>query len=175
MKLYHGTSVENLISILQGDKNYTRNWIESDPTMMYFYPATDHKSNDIDRARSSACICAAIHKSAHNRIAIIEIDIADDIVELDSSVELCFNDTVCISYEEFYKYLQSNTIHIRYYPYKPQFRSMYLYNAYHNCCTMCWDSIKDQVVDREIVEKECDRLYEETGEYENHFKEYLDD
>ena len=169
MKVYHGTSFENLRNMFEG-KESPKNWRVSNNDVIYVYA---NGKRDMERAFDSAVMCAAIQKSNYVVVVVLEFDVDEDKLSIDKSDGMdCIDKTRwCISQEDF-KDLFPN-VNIHYFEYNPELRWMYLYNLYHSCCCLDWDLAKYQVVDyREIVDK-CDEWYNENHEYEWHFIDQL--
>lgn len=175
MKVYHGTSYENYLSIMEGKPvtENNRNWSVSRSGFIYLYGDDKRDSSCLESAYDNAILCAAIHKSEYKKVVVIELDIDEgelQVAESDDFINLFHNEWY-IEYDEFIKRLKEAKIH--YYRYIPEKRWMYLYNLYHSACCLNWNYAKDYVVDVDDVTSQCDKWYEENNEYEWHFRDEI--
>ena len=104
---------------------------------------------------------------------------SDHVVGLmyDNSDDFCEYDNTrfTLPLNNFLKRVRVNDrIITKFYRYFPEDRWKYMYNIYHSCAGMSYDLCKDFVVNREEMEKKCDKWYEEHNEYEWWFREDLD-
>jgi len=100
MKLYHGTSYENFISIMKN--GFCKNefvWNCSEDEKMYFYNTEkfqkEYEDDDVDsvqnriveEAFSSAKITASVLKSLAQKVIVLELEVPDKYIEDDDSCE----------------------------------------------------------------------------------------
>lgn len=130
----HGTSDENAHNMIKSNKlgkNHKTIWTCSNPNLLYMYNADDEDA--IQLSVESGQIAAAYMNSKSTRIAVISLDIPDNIVnELVNPDCSCENTNGCfqINYNDLNNYIKSNIIkaQINYYDnaYIPYLRPFYL-------------------------------------------------
>jgi hypothetical protein len=98
LKVYHGTSYENYLNIMEEGFNPThKNWLCSSKEHMYFFNPNYVKDYDdinsieiatkrsIEKAFNNARYTAAYNKSISDKVIVLELEVSEDYILRDSS------------------------------------------------------------------------------------------
>lgn len=166
MKLYHGTSYDNYLSMINGLNRINKNWEQSENNKLYMWD--ENNKYALEDAYNSAVHCAAVYNSQYDKIIVLELNLDKNELNLDNSCDDCkFYKRYCMDLNKF----KIDNCIIREFKYRPKDRAKYLYNQYHNTCGVKWESIENLVVDKEKLIQQCEELYEQYKEYEFWFNE----
>lgn len=149
MKLYHGTTYEACLKIMQNGFSTTyRNWKVSKDEV-YFWNETESRTSEecVRKAYDLAVIAAACQNSKSDKVCVIVIDY-DIPTHKDESCENSTEERVAAYVGNVNEIINKykTKVSIQYFKYHPELRAKYLYNDFSlNSSRWKWlnESIKD--------------------------------
>lgn len=175
MVCYHGTSYENAMNILNGVKDISKNWNESESNCIYLWNVSEYRDyvRCMENAYNSGVICSAIQNSKEDYMIVFRFNIDEDKLIKDETCGFCNVDVrYWIKYNDMVDLIRNGECKTIEFPYLHERRERYLYNAYHSCGGMSFDSIKDNIKDLGDLIIKIERLEEWVKERNNNYLEY---